>query len=407
MTRAWVVLIGGALLFAGCAPAADSDPSTSPSSEPSSSATGMDCPLGASPDRPGDPTQARPALREWHQLAAMDPTGPRIIVGESEFVPEGAGIATLQSSWAFDVCTNTWSELGDDSLPAPEQRPGMQQFVTDPGAGVVRGIPVSWTPVWDFRPADDSWSAPPAGSRGSEAVPKVVHDPSEDRLLGFDPHLLAAGDGSTGVLSYDPSARTWTSLAVPDPQSPGPRVQMDAYDVAYDPAAQQLILLVTPEGSDGRASTWRFDPAARAWSRGADVPDTLAGGYPTSGWAAAFDPATGRTWWFADTAMLGYDARSDAWVVAERSAGWPAPTVLGQAQVDPTARIVSTMVFDPVNGRLVVIGGRVRPVGDPVGGFVGPTSMRPTDDVWAYQPATNTWTRLLAASAAPASYGPG
>lgn len=335
----------------------------------------------------------------------MDPTGPRIIVGESGIVSEGAGSATLQSTWAFDVCTNTWAELGDATLPVPEQRPALLQLVTDPGAGLVRGIPAGWTPVWDFTPAGDSWSAAPADGSGPQAVPRVVYDPAADRLLGFRPGFPDAD--ASGILFYDPSAGTWTSLDLPDPQATVPLVAMGPYDVAYDATVRRLILVITPEGGDGPAQTWRFDPAARTWSQGADVPDTLAGGYPSSGWAAAFDPATGRTWWFADTAMLGYDARADDWTVAERGAGWPEPMMLGEAQVDPTARIVSTMVPDPVNGRLVVIGGQVRPVGDPVGGVVEPNSMLATDDVWAYQPDANAWTLLLAPTAAPASYGPG
>ena len=69
----------------------------------------------------------------------------------------------------------------------------------------------------------------------------------------------------------------------------------------------------------------------------------------------AFEPADGRTWLFAETAMLAYDASSDEWTVAERGPGWPTTTMLGGVEVDPVARLVSTMVVDPINNRLVVI----------------------------------------------------
>ena len=81
--------------------------------------------------------------------------------------------------------------------------------------------------------------------------------------------------------------------------------------------------------------------------------------------------------------------------------------MVGDVEVDPVARLVDTMVVDPINERLVVIGGLVRRVGDPVGGFEFENSTLPTDDVWAYDPATNTWTLLLPASDHPASLGPG
>ena len=81
--------------------------------------------------------------------------------------------------------------------------------------------------------------------------------------------------------------------------------------------------------------------------------------------------------------------------------------MVGDVEVDPVARLVDTMVVDPINERLVVIGGLVRRAGDPVGGFEFENSTLPTDDVWAYDPATNTWTLLLPASDNPASLGPG
>jgi hypothetical protein len=168
-----------------------------------------------------------------------------------------------------------------------------------------------------------------------------------------------------------------------------------------------MILVITRPGAlDESADTWAFDPDSRTWSRRADVPNTLELGYPAS-WAIAYDPDARRTMLFADTAMLSYDARADEWAVAERGPGWPAPTTVGGVEVDPTARLVDTMVYDPVNERLVVIGGLVRRPGDPVGGFEFENSTLSTDDVWAYDPGANTWTLLLGASDRPASLGPG
>ena len=400
-----------AVAAAGCS-ATTGSPSTTASAGLTASPASATCPAGSDPDQPGDATQVRPALREWYLLAAMDPTHPRIVAGASGFEPEGAGTASLLATWAFDVCTNTWTELVDTSWPSPEERPALGQFVSDPGAGVVRGIPVWWTPVWTFDPATGSWSAPPAGDSGSEAWPMAVYDPDGERMLAVDPNVLTAAaargePGSSGVLTYDVAAKAWTDLGLAEDSST-PKVLMDSYDVAFDSAAHRLALVVTRQDSRGEAArTGTFDPVARSWSQGADVPDTLAGGYPGSGWAAAFDPETERTLWFADTAMLGYDATDDDWVLAERDAGWPESMTIGDVEVDPAARIVGTMVYDPVNERLVVMAGHVRPVGDPVGGFVPENSMVTADDVWAYEPATNTWAMLLAPSAAPASYGPG
>jgi hypothetical protein len=345
----------------------------------------------------------------------MEPAGTGIVVGETGFVPAGSGAATQQGTWTFDLCTNTWTELADVTWtePVDDALPATDQLVTHPGAGVILGIPTWWTPVWSYDPGARTWTSIPSTGGGSEAWPNAVYDRDSDRLLAFDPNVLVSAavvddPGATGVLAYDLDQRAWTELKALEPQEDLPKVLMDQYDLAYDSTARRLILVITPGPDTGKPGrTWRFDPVGRTWSKGADIPDTLANGYPSTGWATAFDPVTERTWLFADTAMLGYDASADDWVVTERDAGWPESMALGDEAVDPTARVVSTMVLDPVNDRIVVIGGEVRPGGQPPGGWIGEGALLTTDDVWAYQPATNTWTMLLAPSQNPASYGPG
>lgn len=412
MRKVWAV--GAAALLAGCGSGSGSGgPTATESGQPSPSPSGstgsaLACPAGSA-DQPGDPARTRPALPDPNLLAAMDPTTSRIVVGEIGFVPQGAGMPTLQSTWAFDVCTNTWTELGDASLPAPEQRPALARLVTDPQAGVVRGLPYWWTPIWTFDPATDSWSAPDGDRSGYESSPFGVYDTDGGRLLAFDPWgLTGTGAKDSGIGAYIAASRAWTDLELADPAQAKPEFRPDLdYAVAYDSAAHRLVLVVTPVGSSEPARTWLFDPGVGTWSQGADVPNTLANGYPSGGWAAAFDPATSRTWWLTDTAMLGYDAQADDWTVAEPDARWPESMMLGDVEVDPTARIVSTLVSDQVNGRLVVIGGKVRPIDDPAGGLDEEGDLLATDDVWAYQPSSNTWTMLLAPSDEPASYGPG
>jgi Kelch motif len=413
--RAAVWIAAGALAV-GCGPGAPvaDDPTGSGSATPSTSESGaasptptgtspVGCPPGSTPYLPGAADQARPGASAWFQLAAMAPAEPAIVVGESGLVPVGAGMWSLQSMWAFDVCTNSWQERGASSLPAPNERPALGQFVSHEGAGLVLGLPVGLAPVWSYESLDDQWTQLSSTGGGGEAWPFAVYDPDGDRLLAFEAH-------NSTVKSYDLAADAWSVVDSAEPSdSPDtrPNARMDQVDLAYDSAEHLLILVITPSGAMAEtAETWAFDPDSRRWSRRADVPNTLELGYP-SGWAAAFDPWGGRTWLFAETAMLAYDARADEWTVAERGPGWPVSTKVGGVEVDPVARLVDTMVVDPINERLVVIGGLVRRVGDPVGGFEFENSTLPTDDVWAYDPATNTWTLLLPASDHPASLGPG
>jgi hypothetical protein len=398
-------------LLAGCASGPGAPTTTTPTSPAPSptgatpSASGSGCAGNTTPDQPGDPSQSRPALRDWYQLAAMDPSAPRILVGETGF-DGGSGQAAPQSMWGFDVCRNTWTDLGDGSMPRGAGS-ALQQLVADTSAATVLGIPAWQSPVWTYDPTTGAWSAMDVTGGDSEAWSLAAFDPDAGRLLLFDANALPADAAASGVKELDAVAPAWVGLDLAEPDGQRPQPRMDSVDVAYDSAARRLVLVITAQSGDAAAQTWRFDPDARSWSRGADVPDTLQGGYPADGWAMAYEPGSARTWLFADTAMLGYDARADDWLVAERDEGWPASETIGGVAVDPTARIVGTMVADPVHDRLVVIGGNVREAGQQPGGFVKEGSLVVADDVWAYAPATNTWTMLLAPSDQPASYGPG
>lgn len=415
MRGSWMVPLGVAAMLAGCGPAADSGTSPPPTATtPSASATTSTapCPSGSTSDQPGDPAQARPALRDWYLLAALDPTAGRIVAGECGFVPEGSGRASLQATWAFDLCTNTWVDLPDTSLPTAEDGPPIGQFVTHEAAGRVLGLVVGLVPVWSYHPSAVTWSPLQVTGGGSdEAWPMAAYDPDGDRLLAFDPNLITAGavngTASSGVLALDLATREWTHLDPEDAKGEAtPMASMQQYAVAYDRAAHGLVLVVTPVAPDKDAKTWLFDPEAGTWAPGADMPQTLPNGYPGDWFALAFDPVTARTWAFGDTAMLGYDATADDWVTAEHDAGWPESMTIGDTEVDPMARRINQMVAD-TSGRLIVIGGTVRRAGETPGGFVKESGWVPTDDVWSYQPATNTWTMLLGPSNTPASYGSG
>jgi hypothetical protein len=91
----------------------------------------------------------------------------------------------------------------------------------------------------------------------------------------------------------------------------------------------------------------------------------------------AYDEAVERTVVFGRLGAVAYDAASDRWELL--TADW-------DCQVGPTHRTGHAMVYDPVNRRLVVVGGTV---------FRG-TDWVAADDVIAFDPATRGWTTLLA-----------
>ncbi len=404
LIRALAAAVGtGVLLLSGCgsgpAPVASGTGSaTQPAGSVPPSATPVSgCPPGSGTEQPGPPDQARPDLGVMGVLAAMDTTAGRIVANGRQSVDD-AGASTPGSTWTFDVGTNTWVDQGaaDTGAAAPV---GLLELVYDEAADRTVGLPTGLAPVWAYDLAGNTWTQVDAEGGGSDWWPIVAYDPDRQQVLAWEHHGLHGAM----VKALDLETGTWQVLYAQDQASGAAPPGADALIMgqvvaAYDTVVHRLILILTNAGDlEQTGETWAFDPAEGTWEQGAPVPNTLPGGYP-AGWAAAFDPQQGRTVLFADTAVLAYDAAADTWTTVERGPGWPTGCTVAGVAVDPTARVGHEMVYDPITGRMIVLGGSVRPVGEPSGGL--PDEEAPAvDDVWAYHLASNTWTQLLAPSA--------
>ena len=111
--------------------------------------------------------------------------------------------------------------------------------------------------------------------------------------------------------------------------------------------------------------------------------------------AIAYDEAAERTVILGQGHSAAYDATADRWETLYGSTADRWETVFGGSTSEdpleacttrPECRQGHQMVYDPVNGRLVVYGGGI------VNGGVNP------DDVLAFDTRTREWTVLLEAS---------
>ncbi len=102
-----------------------------------------------------------------------------------------------------------------------------------------------------------------------------------------------------------------------------------------------------------------------------------------SGNEITFDAATGRVAIFSDGTLIEFDALAEEWVVLTYSDtyqdGW---------KVGPLARLGGSIVYDPVNRRIVLFGGRA---------FMPDGFLTAWDDVWAFDPISREWMVLLEA----------
>ena len=151
--------------------------------------------------------------------------------------------------------------------------------------------------------------------------------------------------------------------------------------MTYDTAQRRLVLVLTGH----TFHTWTFQPTSGLWSEQAAPPQlNFNYGLPGGG-EIAYDQSAQRTVIFSDGVLATYDATQDRWdkVPLPRSLFNPL------TETGPLARMDHVMVYDPVNERIVILGGWVRPSQNT--GSEWPDA----DDVWAYKVASNTWTELV------------
>lgn len=243
---------------------------------------------------------------------------------------------------------------------------------------------------------NDEWSPASSGEAWTQLEPLGAAPPlRRDAGISYDPvgdRLLAIGTDATYLLTFTP-APTWTSLAATPPTA-------GSDNVFYDAPANRFVML----NSDMQA--WQFDldtmagwfivpasgtpPAGRnffaaamdhlrnrilvfggnpagplndVWALSLSGPPTwtqivTASTAPAPRWAAlaAYDSMNDRLLvGFGSVAPGGYTVTNDVWALT--LSGTPAWTLLAPAGTAPPPRALTTGVFDPEGGRLLVFGG--------------------------------------------------
>lgn len=350
------------------------------------------CPSGTRPDQPGPVGQARPWLTSYQGTMAFDRARGSIV------------LADPFATWTFDVCTNTWARAGT-GVPVGSPDPGRVPIVYDSDSNLTIAVD-NRGHVWTFDVQGGQWikrgPAPWSDSAGEASADsyyavRLVDDDRTGEVLA-----LLSKPARVEVWSYDVTDDRWQPLvqaAAPwpgvIPVDPASGTYVTAPLTAWDASAGRLIALrmiqrLPQYELHGEAA--RFDPVMHSWSAAADAPPMNLG-YGPSGGEFVYADSVKRTIAFSDGLVIAYDTGANRWDIL---AGAPflLSTTTDVLTTDvlttgPLARLGHEMVYDPLNQRLVVIGGQYR-VSDPTIGWVS----RP-DDVWAFDPATRQWTELL------------
>lgn len=363
-------LAAGVLLIAACSGGTSS---RSPSqSDETARQTSSECHSGAHPDRPGPADQARPTGDGGMLPAAVD-TSSALLVAQSG-----------RETWVLDLCTNTWQQRHPALKP-----PRSTALVYDPDSDLV----LSHSGM-AYDVDRDEWAT--FAMHGDQQLEDPVYDPGSERLI--------MRDGRTGVLwSFRDHSDTWQR--VPGGDGPGDRDptgstsleectpstgcehHFGSYMVA-DPTRHQLILVQTDAVAAGR--TWRFALTAHRWSRLQATPPALHNGYVESGGEIVFDEAADQVLLLGHAKMAAFDPDTGTWRdISLDESTFSRPSSGSQEQTGPLARSGHTLVYDPLNKRVLLLGGQhlVRQRG--LNRWVR------ASDVWAYDTTSDSWTELV------------
>lgn len=284
----------------------------------------------------------------------------------------------------------------------------------EPDAGLVvdSGLPpdraLSWAPAMPPPGNNPNWGA------------RLVYVPGESRfiLFGGDSYPVAGTMGDTWSLSATDGS--WTKLEVSGDIPPPRYCYCAVYlpdshevllvggrneDAALPPAAFTLDLSTlswrqiqgdTPRGvigcsvewmpRIGRAivyggggsrsvfqETWSYDPVARGFTLLGDLSQSPPGRADAPSF---YDPVSGRMFVFSGTvrAVPPFQMRDDLWAFDGQEWG------LVETSTSPGSRRFSASAYDPIGARWYVFGGSYGPAD--------------RDDLWSFEPASNTWTKI-------------
>lgn len=299
--------------------------------------------------------------------------------------------ALLGACTASPASTPTATPLAAESPPTTPATPSPTPEPTEPAARVyshlvgVETLPgvLLFGGETSSPPAGgvflgDSWiaSTPPMWTRADSgsAVPMgdaVAYDAGSDRVVVF---AIVAPGGSFApqneTWAYDPAGDAWSLVGTEQPQG------LHGARAAYD-AESDRIIVVAKEA----ARVWAYDVDTDTWEERSSQTSGI-GTYH----GIAYDVDSDRLVIFGGGAgsgpgvTLAYDYNTDTWTDNLSTDG------------SPTDRIYSAMAYDPATDRIIMFGG--------VQGF----SETPTDETWAYDVDTNTWT-LLSPTTSPSPRG--
>jgi hypothetical protein len=324
------------------------------------------CPPGSNPDAPGPAGRERPLAGAVSGPIAFDRAAGRIVFLTS----------SPRATWTFDVCSNSWTWMQLGSGPDTDFA-----LVYDPGTDLTIGVDAGGDPAapgahaWAYDLDANTWTR---RRPAPDHVVRLWYDAAGAQVVAW---ATRSGDEPGAIWTYDVASDAWAAVGALEIMggfgwnNPGNDL------LAYDASVDRLVATATMSERGIRTRLFDLNTGrvvdARAiapWAGHCGFMARLFCYDQPAGEAIAYDERSEQVVVLIGGRVFAYDAVADRW---DTLSGDPGAGAIREA---------GSMVYDPVNGRLIV--------------FPGGLDF-PGDSVLAFDATTRAWTILLEASDVP------
>lgn len=287
-----------------------------------------------------------PDARGYAQFIFHPPSGQIIMYGG-----EANQRASHKDTWSFNTATNIWTDLDPEVHPSNvggataaydvESDKIIFYFSTRLSNTAPNGL-IRLSQTWAFDVATNTWSdlmpgKSPFGLMGA----RMAYDSESDRIIlfgGADFTIFPGSPYFDETWAYDYNTNTWEQME--SQQSP---LRRSYFGFTYDTSVDRILAFggnLHDDDKDRKGEMWSYDYNSDSWSQIIYSGEVLDAHHPNM----VYDSTSNRSFYYVSRDFWSFDFESSTWTQLD-------------SIPETSGRYFLSMAFDSTTGKLVIFGG--------------------------------------------------